>query len=558
MTTLNLINGLIYDPLHNKHGVQESLLIRAGKIISPQDLTPQEHVQQIDLHGDVVMPGGVEMHCHIVGPAVQAARSYMPQLQKGMNGEVPLVPHARATGHLFAGLGYTTAIDAAVPGVYARQALAEFRDTPYVDHGFLSLMGNHKYVMEVIRKNQPEKLQQFVAWSLHVTHGYGVKIVNPGGVENWKQISHKTLRELDAPVTGSGVTPRQIVRELARAVDALQLPHAAHIHCNNLGYPGNWQTTLHTMQSLEGLRGHFAHIQFHSYAGDENDPLSFASGVDPLVEYVNSHPEITVDVGHVTPGAACTITGDSPFAEHLARLSGGRWFTADVEQESSCGVIPGKFTPYKTLIHAVQWAISLEWYLKIKNPWQLAMTSDHPNGGAFTRYPEIIALLMNKNLRDEMLAKMPSGLSERSNLKDLTREYTLEEIAIITRGSPAKILGLTKKGHLGVGADADITVYRARDDKREMFQRPRTVWKAGSLVHADGELAPSNLHNTQLHNRNGHPNHLHNLQQKLHTTNVVSRDLELQQVPADFKEWFEQSYSMHIENYIVQPQCINT
>ena len=54
----------------------------------------------------------------------------------------------------------------------------------------------------------------------------------------------------------------------------------------------------------------------------------------------------------------------------------------------------------------------------------------------------------------------------RSGLGDLSREYTLDEIAIITRAAPARMLGLRHKGHLGPGADGDVTIYAPDDDKR--------------------------------------------------------------------------------------------
>jgi formylmethanofuran dehydrogenase subunit A len=73
-------------------------------------------------------------------------------------------------------------------------------------------------------------------------------------------------------------------------------------------------------------------------------------------------------------------------------------------------------------------------------------------------------------------------------LDDLDREYTLEEIAIITRAGPARLLGLRDKGHLGAGADADVTVYDERDDREEMFATPRYVIKGGRVVVRDGEL----------------------------------------------------------------------
>ena len=48
---------------------------------------------------------------------------------------------------------------------------------------------------------------------------------------------------------------------------------------------------------------------------------------------------------------------------------------------------------------------------------------------------------------------------KRIMLPELDREYTLYEIAIITSAGPARALGLTQKGHLGVGADADVAIY---------------------------------------------------------------------------------------------------
>jgi len=77
---------------------------------------------------------------------------------------------------------------------------------------------------------------------------------------------------------------------------------------------------------------------------------------------------------------------------------------------------------------------------------------------------------------------------KRSPLAGITREYSLQELCIITRAAPARIAGLTAKGHLGVGADADITVYRPDADLSRMFAVPAQVFKAGVLVAEDGEL----------------------------------------------------------------------
>ena len=52
----------------------------------------------------------------------------------------------------------------------------------------------------------------------------------------------------------------------------------------------------------------------------------------------------------------------------------------DTEMESGCGITPIKYKN-KSLVHALQWAIGLEWYLQVNDPWQVVMSTDHPNGG---------------------------------------------------------------------------------------------------------------------------------------------------------------------------------
>src|SRR5947207_8153354 len=124
----------------------------------------------------------------------------------------------------------------------------------------------------------------------------------------------------------------------------------------------------------------------------------------------------------------------------------------------------------------------------VEDPWRVVMSTDHPNGGSFLAYPQIIHLLMDRHYREEIIKTCNPAVRERSQLADLTREYTLGEIAIITRAGPARILGLKHKGHLGPGADADVTIYTPHENKQTMFEMPRTVIKRGEVVIDDTEL----------------------------------------------------------------------
>ncbi len=538
MSFLLIRNGRVYDPLHGIDGVQRDIWIENGLIVAaPEDLTVRaEHV--IDATGMVVMPGGVDMHCHIAGPKVNAARKMLPEdhrrakpfhrTQIARSGTVGSVPSTFATGYLYAGLGYTTAFDAAIPPLAARHAHDEFYDTPLIDKGFLVLAGNNHYVMQKIKEAEPALVQAYLGWLLNATKGYGIKVVNPGGVENWKHRANGNVKSLDDTVDGFGITPRDILRSVATAVDHLGLPHSVHIHCNNLGLPGNWSTTLDTMQSLEGHRGHLTHIQFHSYGGDPDDQSTFRSEVPRLAEYVNQHPNLTVDVGQVMFGSTVSMTGDGPLGYYLHRVTGGKWFSGDIEQEAGCGIVPITYKQ-KSFVHSLQWAVGLEWYLLIEDPWRVAMSTDHPNGASFLAYPQIIALLMDRSRREEALARLPARVRETTVLGELHREYTLNEIAIITRAAPAKILGLTRKGHLGPGADADITIYTPNADIEQMFELPRYVLKAGQILIEQGEVRQS---------ING---------ATLQTAPQFDRDA----IPS-IREWFDSQYTMQFRNYPVE------
>jgi formylmethanofuran dehydrogenase subunit A len=497
MSLTHITSATLYDPANHIDGEVRDLWIEDGKIIAPPRDSSAEPTRRIDATGLVVMPGGVDMHCHIAGPKVNVARKLRPEDKRKSapvlrtsntrSGTLGSVPSTFATGYKYAGLGYTTAFDAAVPPLAARHVHEELADTPCIDKGFYVLVGNNEFALQAIKDQNPKRLKAFLAWLTGATKSYALKVVNPGGVEMWKQKQAGNVEDLDTVVDYFNITPRQIIQSIAQAAGELGYPHPVHIHANNLGLPGNWTTTLATMQALEGRRGHLTHIQFHSYGGGACDEETFNSKVAPLAEYVNTHPNLTVDVGQVLFGDTTSMTGDGPLGYYLQSVFGTKWYSGDTELESGCGIAPIRYKN-TNLIHAWQWAIGLEWFLLVNDPWQVALSTDHPNGGSFLAYPQIIKLLMDRDHRRDVFKTVHAQVQRGSVLKDLDREYTLSEICIITRAAPARMLGLKHKGHLGPGADADITFYEPHEDKERMFSLPKLVIKAGEVIVEDGEV----------------------------------------------------------------------
>jgi len=495
MTRLRITGGAVHDPANAIDGDVRDICIENGRIVA--SLPADAPTLRVD--GMVVMAGGIDIHAHIAGTSVSLGRRLLPEehaldptLAPPLDGgSIPrsgtggTVPSTFTTGYRYAGLGYTTVFDAAVAPVAARQTHAELDDTPIIDGGFFALLGNDEYLHRQIASGELARAKDYAAWILRSTGGYAIKIVNPGGIELWKQ-NVREVKTLDDPVGTSSVTPRRILEVLAGAANELGLPHPVHIHCNNLGVAGNVAMTLDSMRALQGRRAHFTHLQFHSYGGERGK--SWSSAARQVAEYVNSHPEVTGDVGQVMFGDATTLTADGAVEYLLHTSTGRKWINSDIELETGCGIVPYSYKE-KAAVASLQWVVGLELFLLSNDPWRMVLSTDHPNGGSFMSYPDLIRLLMDRAYRDEKLKSVNQKMLAGSALADgIAREYTLNEIAIITRAGPARQLGLAAKGHLGVGADADITIYSRDTDYAKMFSTPRYVLKAGTLVVEEGQL----------------------------------------------------------------------
>jgi len=182
-------NGTVYDPQNGIKGERMDLFIEGGRIVE------EARGEVIDASGLVVFPGGVDIHSHVAGPKVNMGRVMrpedhrkdpVPRTEVTRSGTGYSIPSTYVTGYRYAVMGYTTVMEAATPPLAARHVHEELHDIPIVDKGAYTLMGNNHFVMKYLAEGNWEKLRNYVAWLLKATKGYAIKLVNPGGVENWK------------------------------------------------------------------------------------------------------------------------------------------------------------------------------------------------------------------------------------------------------------------------------------------------------------------------------------------------------------------------------------
>ena len=501
---IRLAGGKTLDPTRSMEPITEDLWIDGDRIAAPPaGGRPADLVR--DVSGHVLMAGAIDIHTHIAGGKVNlgrllSARDHREHVEAapapGLRGGSGLAtPSTFTTGYRYAAMGYTAAFEPAMVASNARAAQIEMTDVPILDKGAYVMLGNEEFLLQRLAGGAAQsEINDYVAWMIGATAARAVKVVNAGGISAFK-FNGRSLG-IDEPGPRHGVTPRTILRTLARAVHELGVPHPLHVHCNNLGVPGNIETTLATIEAVEGYPLHLTHAQFHCY-GTEGK-RHFSSAAPRLAAAVNANPHVSLDVGQIVFGETMTESGDTQAQfrnRHLAVPD--KWISMDIECDGGCGLVPMRYRD-RNFVNALQWAIGLELFLLVRDPWRIFLTTDHPNGGPFTSYPQIARLLMDRGYRGECLAAINAAARKATALGGIEREYSLSEIAVMTRAGPARSLGLGDHGRLSAGAFADVVVYGQGSDIEAMLRAPLSVFRRGTEVARAGKILTSVAGATQV------------------------------------------------------------
>jgi formylmethanofuran dehydrogenase subunit A len=155
---------------------------------------------------------------------------------------------------------------------------------------------------------------------------------------------------------------------------------------------------------------------------------------------------------------------------------------------------------------------------------------------------------MSRKARTDTMLEINKAVMRRTTLANIYREYTFGEIATVTRAATAKVLGLEEKGHLGPGADGDVSVYQLDPttwrpsmytDLEKAFSRAFYTIKAGDIVVKDGEVMATPLGTTFWADAR------------------VPEDVEAEFMK-DLEEEFRKHYTVSLRNYPVEDAYLPT
>lgn len=451
---IRIANGKVYDPKNGADGEMRDVYFENGLVAEAPG--PGAACETFDAGGCAVMAGGIDPHCHIAGEPLELLR----------DAGDPIVPDVTRLGNEYAGMGYTLAVNAAMPALAARRTIVEENAVPDLDTANLVWVGENPALLALAADGSDEELDGYLSWLMAVSGARGLKLINPREGKSDGELPYEKLTD-----------------RLTDACVRLQLPHPLHLHHPFLGRMGAFEAVTETIGRAAGRPLHLAHLQFYGYR--QNEAGQVISAAEPLADAVNAHKNVTCDAGAVVFGAAAAVTADAGFAKKLGK--GKRGFRSELwEADGGFGVLPLKYDAGNAM-GATQFLTGLELMLRVGDASRIFLTTDHPNGGPFTAYPYLIRLLTDKAFRDEEIKKLNPKAVSRSAVPSIEREYSLYEIAQSTRSGPAAVLGLPDRGHLGVGAAGGVAVYREQADKEKMFREPVQVFRGETRVLAARE-----------------------------------------------------------------------
>jgi formylmethanofuran dehydrogenase subunit A len=468
----------VYDYAHGIQGAVQDVWVEGERIIKAPENPAKYDV--IDGRGCIVAPAGIEIHSHFAGYGMDSIRQFLSSNSAALD---TLAPSPENVTERYLKLGYTTLFDAASSPLLSLGTHQDMDRMNIVDRGTYTLMGDHALLLDALTSGNAPEIRDTIAWLLKISGGYAVKLVNPGAGFAWK--NNFASPGLDDPIGLKDLTQRKIIQRVVFAVNEMGLPHPVHLHARRLGQPGNQTDFVETINALEGQRAHLCHIQFYAYGSDNRG--GYTSAAEQVVKCIDPCKNLTFDVGQIVPGLAMAITADTSSLDSLRKMTRHPWISRQLEGEGGVNALPLEYIPTDPT-SAVQWATGMELLLRFPDPTRMFLTTDHPNGGPFMAYPQVIEWLMDRSSREKMLHSLHPAGAKKSGLSDCHREYSLEEVLAMTGYGPAKALGLNERGHLGAGALAEIRCYKKQSDFKGMFENPAWVMHRGRVVVKEGKL----------------------------------------------------------------------
>ena len=267
------------------------------------------------------------------------------------------------------------------------------------------------------------------------------------------------------------------VAKLLAGIDSEKGGAAPRVHLPHLAAGEGFSTLESFLQKLGGRRCHISHLSHHCF---DRVGKKLVPAAQKAARLLDKHKNVTFDSAPISFGSTLIFTAEKTLSDRIA----------SVAKKERVGHPKSPYTalPYNYLkecyIDAMLWINGMEFLLYLEDLSKASLSVDFPSGGRLESYPFIIACLMDREKRNAFLRVLNPDAVNASTLKSIKREYSLFEIAAITRSSPAAACAFDNRGSLREASLADIVLYEPHSDIEKMFANPRHVIMGGEPLRA--------------------------------------------------------------------------
>ncbi|MBN2157072.1 MAG: amidohydrolase family protein [Candidatus Lokiarchaeota archaeon] len=435
---LILKNSIIYDAKNQINGETIDLLIRDGKIV--ESLKDESSAQEIDGKGYITFPGFIDMRCHYY-----AQETIYHQLLNQKHNTRNCIASAQLLEKNALQQGFTFLCEMDVPPTQSKIALQNMTLGPLLDHLLIMDFGsNWAFMSDFETENPVETIAYTLSMLLGIVKGGGISITCPYHQQYWNL--KPILPNSSIPIMK--ILPQKLYSLFTKAAN---LHNISPYFLSPYFDEDNPITLLSILKEL-GQQDFVLSTVNHYFKSEWKELEKIYSAQENLVCEVTP---FTTD--HVNP----LITRDRNFALSESKHSGIPMIAVDVEFDTEYYITGRKFETDSPL--QIDWVKLIQSFKKNCGLDRVILSSNAPYNMCISDWSKHLARLLTQS----------------------NHELDLFDISRILSTNPAQIIGLdSRKGHLGVGADADIVCFQGNPENinETLFKDSEIVMKNGNIV----------------------------------------------------------------------------
>jgi formylmethanofuran dehydrogenase subunit A len=493
-------NAKVFDSKSNVHGDKKDILISKGVIVDK--LSKPNEAEIINGNGLIAFPGGIDLRSYFYQPNVDYIRT-----QSIQEPDFITIPIFNAIQKQYLEHGILSTCEMDVPMTQTKLSLYNMTQNSMLDHFMiLDLGSNWSFFSDIQSGDKTQNIAIVISKLLSELKGYGISANAPYHQQYWK-LNQKTPENPEK-------VPLLSINQISVFKDLIKANLTAQIRSSTFISPYDMENQKSESNILAILKNICEEIGKETIK-PKKSPIHlsmanhyFTEKTDDLINFYSRNPIFEMDVCPLIFGSnRPLLTNQRNIAINESIKSKSPITTIDLEFDTE-NYITTRNLKVPDALSVLIWSRFLEILLKLKKINQLervSLSSNAPCNMCLTDYPKVFNWLLNSKSRMDIIDTLPSSLRSSISLQDISKNLDLYDLSQVFSYNPAKTLGMDdRKGHLGIGADADVILFKINDalissnDKKTAeeilkgFSSANTIIKRGTILKKNGE------YNTQI------------------------------------------------------------